>query len=135
MNFNVLNLIRCKYTQEVDGNQEYSIILTNPAKGVLYVTQDCPYYISGQIRVRGRDNGSYPYNYLEMIDAVFGKEDNTIEVCSGMIKKYGYKPCSVTIRLSSPQIVPVLSVRILIYRSLRLLLNPYIITSSHHISS
>jgi hypothetical protein len=90
-NCNVMNLIRCKYRQEVDGNQEYSIILASPVKGVLYVTRDCPYYISGQIRVRGRDNGSYPYNYLEMIDAVFGQEDNTIEVCSGMIKKYGYK--------------------------------------------
>lgn len=53
LNFNVLNLIRCKYRQEVDGNQEYFIILASPAKGVLYVTQDCPYYISGQIRVRG----------------------------------------------------------------------------------
>jgi hypothetical protein len=74
-----------------DGDQKYFSIPASPAKGVLYVTQDCPYYISGQIRVRGRDNGSYPYNYLEMIDAVFGKEDNTIEVCSGMIKKYGYK--------------------------------------------
>jgi hypothetical protein len=40
--------------------------------------------------VRGRSNGSYPYNYLEMIDAVFGKKDNTIEVCSGNIRKYGY---------------------------------------------
>jgi hypothetical protein len=88
-----LSLIRCKYRQEVDGNQEYSIILASPVKGVLYVTQDCPYYISGQVRVRGRDNGSYPYNYLEMIDAVFGKEDNTIEVCSGMVGKYGYTSC------------------------------------------
>jgi hypothetical protein len=40
--------------------------------------------------VRGRDNGSYPYNYIEMIDRLFGKEDNTIEVCSGNIRKYGY---------------------------------------------
>jgi hypothetical protein len=79
--------------QEVDGNQEYSIILASPAKGVLYVTQDCPYYISGQIRVRGRENGSYPFNYLEMIDAVFGNEDNTIEVCSGMTRRYRYASC------------------------------------------
>jgi hypothetical protein len=28
-----------------------------------------------------------------MIDAVFGKEDNTSEVCSGMIRKYGYTSC------------------------------------------
>lgn len=92
-NFNVLDLIRCKYTIIEDGDQKYFTILASPAKGVLYVTQDCPYYISGQIRVRGRDNGSYPYNYLEMIDSIFGKEDNTIEVCSGMIRKYGYTEC------------------------------------------
>jgi hypothetical protein len=28
-----------------------------------------------------------------MIDAVFGKEDNTIEVCSGSIRKYDYNSC------------------------------------------
>jgi hypothetical protein len=28
-----------------------------------------------------------------MIDAVFGKEDNTIEVCSGMMRKYRYTSC------------------------------------------
>jgi hypothetical protein len=69
----------------------YFVIPTSPATGILYITENNPEFISGQIRVRGRDNGSYPFNYLEMIDAVFGKEDNTIEVCGGMIKKYGYK--------------------------------------------
>ena len=94
LNINVLNLIRCNYIKlSGHGNHRYFIIPASPAKGVLYVTQDCPYYISGQIRVRGRDNGSYPYNYLEMIDAVFGKEDNTIEVCSGMIRKYRHTSC------------------------------------------
>lgn len=34
------------------------------------------------MRTRGRDNGRYPYNYLEMLDSVFGYEPNTIEVCS-----------------------------------------------------
>jgi hypothetical protein len=28
-----------------------------------------------------------------MIDAVFGKEDNTIEVCGGMIRKYRHTSC------------------------------------------
>ena len=28
-----------------------------------------------------------------MIDRLFGKEDNTIEVCSGNIRKYGYNSC------------------------------------------
>ena len=39
----------------------------------------------------------YPYNYLEMIDYIFGSEENTIEVCSGSIK--GRKPSS---SLSAP---------------------------------
>lgn len=69
------------------------MIPASPATGILYVTDNNHQFISGHIRVRGRDNGSYPYNYLEMIDTVFGKEKNTIEVCSGMTRKNGYKDC------------------------------------------
>jgi hypothetical protein len=76
-----------------DGDQKYFSIPAGPAKGLLYVNEDNPEYISGHIRVRGRENGSYPFNYLEMIDRLFGKEDNTIEVCSGNIRKYGYNSC------------------------------------------
>jgi hypothetical protein len=93
LNFNVLNQIRSKYTAVTDGNRKYFIIPATPATGALYVTENSPGFISGYVRARGRENGSYPYNYLEMIDAVFGKEDNTIEVCSGMIKKHGYTNC------------------------------------------
>jgi hypothetical protein len=32
--------------------------------------------------MRGRSEGRYPFNYLEMIDNIFGYEPNTIEVCS-----------------------------------------------------
>jgi hypothetical protein len=92
-NFNVLNWIRCKYMRIDDGDQKYFSIPVSPAKGLLYVTEDNPEYISGHIRVRGRENGSYPFNYLEMIDRLFGKENNTIEVCSGNIRKYGYNSC------------------------------------------
>ncbi len=84
---NILDLIKCKYDVRTDVNDnKYFIILAGPAKGVLFVTEDSPDYISGQVRVRGRDRGKYPYNYLEMIDHIFGKEENTIEVCSGSIK-------------------------------------------------
>ena len=34
----------------------------------------------------GKDEGRYPYNYLEMIENIFGKENNTIEVCSRSVK-------------------------------------------------
>jgi len=91
--FNLLHLIHCKYREEGDGDQGYFIMLASPAKGVLFITQNSPQFISGQIRVRGRSNGSYPYNYVEMIDTIFGKEDNTIEVCSGMIRKYHSTSC------------------------------------------
>jgi len=76
-----------------DGDQEYFSIPASPAKGVLYVTKDNPEYISGHVRVRGRKNGSYPYYYLEMIERLFGNQDDTIEVCSGMIRRYGDKSC------------------------------------------
>lgn len=82
MDLNILDYIKCDYRQ--DG--EYSIILANPAKGVLYVTRNSPQFLSGHIRTRGRSNGSYPYNYLEMIDKIFGGDENTIEVCSGKVK-------------------------------------------------
>jgi hypothetical protein len=42
--------------------------------------------MSGQVRVRGKGGGKYPFHYLEMIDYVFG-EENTIEVCSGSINE------------------------------------------------
>jgi hypothetical protein len=32
--------------------------------------------------MRGRNEGKYPFNYIEMIDRIFGYERNTIEVCS-----------------------------------------------------
>ena len=35
--------------------------------------------------MRGRNGGRYPFNYLEMINTIFGKEENTIEVCSGRV--------------------------------------------------
>jgi hypothetical protein len=79
MNKTILDLIKCDYKQ--DG--EYIIIFSNPAKGILYITEHSPGFISGHVRLRGKNNGSYPYRYLNMIDTIFGKEPNTIEVCSG----------------------------------------------------
>ena len=66
-------------------DKKYNIISANPATGILYVTERSPFYISGQVRMRGRNGGRYPYNYPEMIDSVFGVEENTIEVCAGSI--------------------------------------------------
>ena len=85
--FNVLTMIRCNY-KIIDDDQKYFIIPASPATGALYITENNKGFISGHVRARGRENGSYPYNYLEMIDRLFGEQDNTIEVCSGMIKKY-----------------------------------------------
>jgi len=36
--------------------------------------------------MRARDDGRYPYNYLDMIDHIFGSENNTIEVCSRSVE-------------------------------------------------
>lgn len=60
----------------------YAVITCEPAKGMIYITEDNPGFISGQIRMRGKNQGRYPFNYREMIDNIFGYEANTIEVCS-----------------------------------------------------
>ena len=67
-------------------NKYYYIFSAYPATGILYVTTNSPDFISGQIRLRGKNHGRYPYKYLEMIDSIFGKEDNTIEACSYSVK-------------------------------------------------
>ena len=65
----------------------YKIFTATPAVGILYEVNG---FLSGNVRLRGRDNGSYLYNYLEMLDYHFGPEYNTIEVGSGNIRElYG----------------------------------------------
>jgi hypothetical protein len=88
-NLNILNLIKCKYIVHRDHTNKYSIILADPATGILYITENSPGFISGHLRMRGKNGGRYPYRYLEMIDNIFGAEENTIEVCSGSIGKAG----------------------------------------------
>jgi hypothetical protein len=98
---NLLNLIRCKYDIETDDrNRKYIRIFADPATGLLYITQNSPGYISGHIRARGRGNGSYPYNILETIDTIFGKEIKTIEVCSGNIRKNRADNTSYTVDIN-----------------------------------
>ena len=75
----VLDLIKCKYSK-ID---EYYVIPATPATGIIYIIND---FISGHLRMRGNTNGSYPYRYLEMIEAVFGKAEHTFEACSGNVK-------------------------------------------------
>ena len=97
---NVLDLIK---TQIYEVDDAY-IVPAHPAVGNLYVSKANLSYITGYVRTRGRNNGRYPYNYLEMIDNVFGFESNTIEVCSNSVSS---KHCfTVDVREScSPSIV------------------------------
>jgi hypothetical protein len=68
------------------GSGSYDIFTCNPAKGIVYLTKENRYFISGHCRMRARPNGSYPYFYTEMIDNLFGEDKKTIEVCSYKIK-------------------------------------------------
>ena len=77
----IRNLIKCRRTL-IDN---MIIIIPKPLKGVLFITKDNPGFISGQIRVRGKSGGQYPYKLLHAMDYVFGFEPNTIEVCSGKV--------------------------------------------------
>ena len=59
------------------------------ATGVIYVTNNSPQFISGQIRMRGRKNGRYPFGYKEMLEEIFGMcnpSREQIEVCSGWVR-------------------------------------------------
>ena len=84
---NVLDLIKCRYYPLPPNPQNPTtyVILPKPLKGCLFITKDNPSFISGHIRVRGKQGGQYPYKFLQMIDYVFGFEKNTIEVCSGKV--------------------------------------------------
>jgi len=94
-NFSIFDLIKYKFHEEIlssryldtnNNHKKYFIARAEPATGILYITENSPNFISGHVRMRGKNGGKYPYNYLEMIDNIFGKEENTIEVCSGSIK-------------------------------------------------
>lgn len=60
----------------------YDVFTCDPAVGLLYVTKETKYFISGHARMRAGTNGAYPYLYLKMLDNLFGPDHNTIEVCS-----------------------------------------------------
>lgn len=74
-------------------NNRQFIILATPAKGNLFITFENPAFVSGHVRLRGKGQGRYPDNYLEMIDNIFGKENNSIEVCSNTVKGSKDRPC------------------------------------------
>jgi hypothetical protein len=80
--FNLLDLIKCDYEQY----KNYIIMDAAPATGILHITENSPYFLNGRISLRGKNHGIYPYNYLEMIDSIFGHEPNTIEVCSYSVR-------------------------------------------------
>ena len=75
-----------------------SVIALRSATGIVYVTYNSPQFISGHLRLRGRNNGSYPYNFKESIIELFGSVpsgEEEIEVCSGTINKFN-SPCGLT---------------------------------------
>lgn len=79
---NVLSLIERKAIQE--GIHGYNVD-PYPTVGSLYISKSQLGYVSGYLRMRGRDNGKYPYKYLDMIDYIFGVVYNTIEICSNSV--------------------------------------------------
>ena len=74
--FKLMDLVKCAWYS----NYNYTIINASPATGILYITENSPYFLSGHLRLRGKNEGPYPSKYLEMLDKIFGSEPNTIEV-------------------------------------------------------
>ena len=46
-----------------------------------------PRFLSGHARMRGKNNGKYPYRYLEMLENIFSYEPNTIEVLAILLMR------------------------------------------------
>lgn len=72
----------------VKGKYEGSFCLDS-VTGSVYISRDSPQYVSGELRLKGRSNGRYPYHFKEMIWELFGRctdSQHEIEVCSGWIK-------------------------------------------------
>ncbi len=64
------------------------VFLFESVTGVAYITQNSSQFISGHLRLRGKDNGQYPYRYKEAIEELFGscnQSGEEIEVCSGEV--------------------------------------------------
>jgi hypothetical protein len=82
---------RCDHlfdNHDTNVNGKYvTVIPANPAIGILYITKDSPFFLSGHVRMRGKNNGQYPYKYLKMLENLFCYEPNTIEVCSNSVVK------------------------------------------------
>jgi hypothetical protein len=69
-------------------NDRYIIFALDSATGVIYITPTSPQYVSGHLRLRGNDNGRYPYRIKELIEELFGCSNPSgeeIEVCSGEV--------------------------------------------------
>jgi hypothetical protein len=61
---------------------DYKIFVATPAIGIIYEING---FLSGQVRLRGRNNGSYPYKYLEMLDNHFGIENNSMKFVADLL--------------------------------------------------
>ena len=71
---------------------KYRIFALDGAIGVGYITSKSPQYISGHFRLRGKENGKYPYKIKDLIRELFGScpsSSEELEVCSGeVVAKY-----------------------------------------------
>lgn len=102
----IIDLIKCSYyTMSVTKKINYFIIPAYPAAGVFFVTPNSPHFLQGRVSMRGKKGGRYPYNYPEMIDSIFGREENTIEVCSGSVSGRKSSSSCLTVDIN-PQTKP-----------------------------
>lgn len=81
---NILDLIKC--THYIRYDEKYIITHAYPATGILHITDNSPFFITGKGSMLGRGGGSYAHLYEGMINHLFGPEKNRIEVCSGRVK-------------------------------------------------
>lgn len=83
MDANIINKRPDKITRKYRG-----VFLFESVTGVAYITHNSPQFVSGHLRLRGKDNGKYPYRYKDALEELFGschQSGEEIEVCSGEV--------------------------------------------------
>jgi len=87
---NILDLIKADYlVHRFKSGRSYYFIDPYPLTGSLFIPKTNMTFLRGKLEVRGKDEGRYPFGYLEFIDNVFGPEANSIELCSRTVQVDG----------------------------------------------
>lgn len=86
----ILGLFKCKLRDwdarsNGSGPEHFHVVEDWPE---IYIRNN---YIRGLLSTKGNDEGRYPDPYLDFVDRVFGREPDTMEICSRYVQADGWR--------------------------------------------